>query len=176
MSIDARLTLSEYIAALVNVLAADDPAGFARMRDIVEARAARIEVDDEAVEVIFVAGQLHLAPNLSFPVEGSGSTDSATVLDLLDGHLEVSTAILDGRLRLLGESSDIARMCLAIEILLNASARSPRLQALAERFRREHGGMHQRSRYSVSWYPFACSDSELALLGRLDLLPGRAVE
>lgn len=174
MSTEPRLTLGEYIAALLDVLAADDAASFARMREIVEARAARIEVDDEAVEVIFVAGQLHVAATVGFPVEGSGSTDSATVLDLLDGNLEVSTAVLDGRLRLFGGADDIARICIAIDILLNASARSPRLQALAERFRREHRATPQLSDYNVAWYPFACSNSELALLNRLGLLPARA--
>lgn len=173
MSNEATLTLGEYIVALVDVLATDDPVGFTRMREIVEARAARIELDDEAVEVIFVAGVLRIAPNLGFAVDGSGSTDSATVLDLLDGNLEVSTAVLDGRLRLRGDAEDIARMCMAIEILLSASARSPGLQALSERFWRERGGTRQASRYSIAWYPFACSDTEFALLNRLGLLPGR---
>jgi putative sterol carrier protein len=173
MSTDAKLTLGEYIVSLVDVLKTEEPAGFARMREIVEARAARIELDEEAVEVVFVAGQLHVASSLGFTIEGSGSTDTATVLDLLDGDLEVSAAVLDGRLRLFGDSGDIARMCIAIEILLNASARCPGLQALAARFRREHDRTHQHSRYSVAWYPFACSDTELALLKRLDLLPAR---
>ncbi|HZS53234.1 MAG TPA: hypothetical protein VFA65_02440 [Bryobacteraceae bacterium] len=172
MSTEARLTLGEYIAALVDALATDDPAGFTRMREIVDARAARIELDDEAVEVVFVVGQLHVGAKLGFPIEGYGSTNSATVLDLLDGNLEVNTAVLDGRLRLVGDADDVARMCIAIEILLNASARSPRLQSLAGRFRHERSGTAERSVYNLVWYPFACSDSELALLNRLDLLPG----
>jgi hypothetical protein len=62
----------------------------------------------------------------------------------------------------------------AIEILLDASSRTPRLQALAARFqaeRRAPDRMMLPVRGQSSWYPFPCSAREFELLGRLDLLP-----
>jgi SCP-2 sterol transfer family len=163
------MTLGEYIRDLVAALGRSDPAGSARLREVVGARAARIELDDEAVEVVFANGELQLRTRVGFPVDGTGRTDTATVLDLLDGKLEVSTAILDDRLRLAGDCEDIARMCVAIEILLAASARSPELQALATDFRASHRAATRRSE-GVAWYPFSPPASELSLLDRLDLL------
>ena len=175
MSTEAgRHTLAEYVEALIEVLRTDDPGGLSRMRELVGARAARIELDEEAIEVVFIQGALRIAPKLDFSVDGTGSTDSATVLEILDGELEVSAAVLDGKLRLFGEAENIARMCSAIEILLNASVRSPRLQSLASRFRRERetDGAKVDERYPIRWYPFASTETELHLLSRLDLLPG----
>lgn len=170
MSIDNPFTLGEYIRALVHLLGQDAPQDLIRMREVVGSRAARIELDNEVAEVVFIDGDLRVQPGLGFGVEGTGSTDSTTVLDLLDGNLEVSAAILDGRLAMTGEADDIARICVAIEILLNASARSPKLQRLAARFRHQHASSTARTE-DVAWYPFAPSASELDLLHRLDLLP-----
>jgi hypothetical protein len=170
MSVENPLTLGEYIHALVAALAQDDPQGLDRMREVVGSRAARIELDEEAVEVVFLNGELRVQPLLGFSVDGTGSTDSATVLDLLDGNLEVSAGILDGRLSLTGDPENIARICLAIETLLNASARSPELQKLAAHFRHQHHAPSRRSE-EIAWYRFALSPNELSLLKRLDLLP-----
>jgi len=164
------MTLADYIRALIFELGASDPAGFIRLQEVVGARAARIELDEEQVVAVFAQGGLQLEPAVSFTVEGSGGTDSATVLDLLDGNVEVSTAILDGSLRLTGDCDDIGRICLAIEILLSASARSPELQRLADQFRSSHRSA-RRAREGVAWYPFAPSASEVGLLQRLDLSP-----
>jgi putative sterol carrier protein len=175
MSTEAgRHTLAEYVEALIEALRNDDPGGLSRMRELVGARAARIELDEEAIEVVFIQGALRIASKLDFAVDGTGSTDSATVLEILDGELEVSAAVLDGKLRLFGEAENIARMCSAIEILLNASVRSPTLQSLASRFRRERetDGAKVDARYPIRWYPFASTETELHLLSRLDLLPG----
>jgi hypothetical protein len=59
------------------------------------------------------------------------------VLDILNGYLEVNQAILSGRLLVQGEVEDLNRIFIAIEILLDASPRTPALQQLAVRFARE---------------------------------------
>ncbi len=164
------MTLADYIRALIRELGSSDPAGLARLKEIVNGRTARIVLDEEAVEIAFVNGELRTGPAFRFAVDGVGETDSATVLDLLDGKLEVSTAILDDRLRLAGDCEDIDRICLAIEILLSASARSPELQALAADFRASHSAAAQR-REGVAWYPFSPAAGELSLLKSLGLLP-----
>jgi len=171
-------SLGEYIRALISVLGVEDPAALERMRAVVRGREARIVLDDEAVEVGFFHGPLQLRPvsggeNQEGATANLGVTDSRTVLDLLDGYLEVTDAILDGRLRIAGEAEDVVRMLVAIEILLDASPRSPALQALASRFqsaRRKGEGSTARGERG-SWYPFACGARERDLLSQLDLLP-----
>src|SRR4029453_12151198 len=109
---------------------------------------------------------------------GGGSPDSATVLDLLDGHLEVVDAILDGRLAVRGATDALARMFTAIEILLDAAPRVPALQALAAHFRRHSppaSGDLPASGTPVrrtAWYPEERAAGEDALLAQHDLLPG----
>ena len=72
-------------------------------------------------------------------VDGAGVTDRVTVLDLMDGHLEVSDAISAGRLDVVADVDAVAAMFAAIEILIDASSRSPELQALAREFRERSG-------------------------------------
>ena len=145
------------------------------MRQTVGAHRARLRLDDEAVDVWFEPGGLRVEAPGDEPVDGEGETDRATVLDLLDGHLEVTDAILDGRLRIHGELDEIARMFAAIEILLDGSARAPALQRLARDFRddpaREPPTAPRRRSRRGPWHPTGPDAAELELLERLGLLP-----
>jgi hypothetical protein len=164
-------TLAQYIAALIETLDARDPAALARMRLVVGGLRARIGLDAESCDVSFVEGRLVVQPSdEGASVDGEGATDSGTVLALLDGHLEVTDAILGGRLRVTGKAEDIAKMFIAIEILLDASPRVPELQRLAGRFRRERLGFSLRDRVSGP-QTSSSPESEIALLSRLGLLP-----
>lgn len=126
MSIDARLSLGEFVTALIETLGEEHPAVLARMKQIVEHRTAGISLDDETVSVSFGPEGLRVeTPDDITQQDGAGATDSATVIDLLDGAIEVPDAILDGRLRVTGALEEIARMFQAIEILLDASPRTP---------------------------------------------------
>src|SRR5687768_15678353 len=127
-------TLGEYVAELVRRMGEADPAALERMRRTVGGRRARFRLDDEAVDVWFEPDGLRVEEPAG-DVDGEGQTDRGTVLDLLDGYLEVTDAILDGRLRVFGAVDEIARMFAAIEILLDCSARAPALQRLARDFR-----------------------------------------
>ena len=168
-------TLGEYIAALVEELSLTDPAALGRMREVVGSRCARIRVDEESVDVVFVAEALLVETSSSGPVDGEGATDRGTVLDLIDGYIDVAAAILDGRLDLRGTVDDVQRIVIAIEILLDASSRAPRLQQLAQDFRadpcRPPRDQPLRATALQPWYPPSSGTDELALLGRLDLLP-----
>jgi hypothetical protein len=170
------LTLAEYIAALIDELGRAHPAALVRMRYVIGARRARITLDKEAVEVHFDADRLAIAPAAdNAPIDGSGRTDSTTVLDILNGYLEVNQAILDGRLLIEGEVEDINRIFIAIEILLDASPRTPGLQQLALRFARERETRDPHwvaPRDDDPWHPFVPRPSESELLSRLGLLPG----
>jgi hypothetical protein len=106
--------------------------------------------------------------------EGSGTTDTTTVIALLRGDLEISEAILNQLLAIDGEIEQIHRMFLAIEILLDASPRCPPLQRITERFvaelrQFESGNLPPRA----NWYPFAVGVGELDVLNRYGLLPGK---
>jgi hypothetical protein len=168
-------TLGEYVAELVRRLDEADPVALGRMRRTVGHRRARIRLDDEAVDVWFDPdGALRVAEPAG-EVEGEGATDRGTVLDLLDGYLEVTDAILDGRLRVFGAVDEIARMFAAIEILLDGSARAPALQRLARDFlddpAREPAGPPARRSRAGPWHPTGPDPEQLELLARLDLLP-----
>ncbi len=175
------LTLGDYISELIRVLGSAHPAALARMREVVGNRRARIVLDDEVVDVAFGPESLNIQPATNHAnvegagasLDGEGATDSGTVLDLLDGYLEVTDAILDGRLHVFGVAEDVVRMFVAIEILLDASPRTPALQALAFKFQVNRRGRRGSPAPGTrgSWYPFACEGREHELLARLRLLP-----
>lgn len=174
----APTKLGEYIEALIGLLGVNHPAALQRMRAVVGDRHARIVLDDEAVDVAFEHERLQVRPALGQSktqgtIANVGATDSATVLDLLDGYLEAADSILDGRLRVSGAAEDVVRMLVAIEILLDASPRSPGLQALAFRFQRIRGERRTSPTPGTqgTWYPFPSQANEHELLARLDLLP-----
>lgn len=163
--------LGEYVSALVAALGRADPAAFARMRRVVGGRRARIRLDDEEVEIRFVDGALAVEPGGgASPVDGAGSTDRATVLDLMDGRVEVGDAISAGRLDVVADVDAVAAMFAAIEILIDASSRSPELQALAREFR-ERPGPEPTGGRTAPPRPAEVAAREHALLARLDLLP-----
>lgn len=124
-------SLGEYVAALVSRLGEQEPALLARLGEVVGARCARISLDQETIEVRFQAGGVVVTEPTIGEADGEGSTDRYTTLDLLDGRLEVTDAILEGRLWAKGEVESVTRIFQAIEILLDGSTRNPELQRLA---------------------------------------------
>ena len=163
-------TLAEYVGELIARLGAADPEALERMRAVVDGRRARIVLGDEAVDVRFAGDDLLVEPAGAAPPDGTGTTDRATTLELLDGYLEVTDAILDGRLDVTGTVDDVERMFLAIEILLDVAARAPALQDLAADYRADP--CREPRRASPPPLAVASPESERALLDRLGLLPG----
>jgi hypothetical protein len=168
-------TLAEYIDELIARLDAAEPAAVTRMRAAVGTCRARIRLDDEAVDVSFdVDGGLRV-DEPSGPVDGEGATDRQTVLDILDAYVEVTDAILDGRLAITGATENVQRIFVAIEILLDGSTRVPALQKLARDFRddpcREPRRPPRRRSRETPWHPTGDDASELSVLERHDLLP-----
>jgi hypothetical protein len=173
-------SLAQYIRLLIARLDEKEPAAATRIRTLVGRRRARIALDDETVIVGFSAtdGRLMVGDDDGQPVAGSGVTDRATVLALLDGYASVTDVILDGRLRVDGPVDDIARMFQSIETLIDGATRVPMLQQLARDFRgdpcrapgsgrRGRGASQSRSQVS----PGSVGAGEMALLERLGLLP-----
>jgi hypothetical protein len=163
------------VEELVARLGAAEPEAVERMRRVVGTRRARIRLDDEAVEVVFGADGRLRVEAAGGRVDGEGGTDRQTVLDLLDGYLEVTDAILDGRLAVAGETDSIARMFVAIELLLDGATRIPPLQELARDFRDDpcrepRRRPTERSRRGP-WHATGGDPAERALLDRNDLLP-----
>jgi hypothetical protein len=169
MSTELR-TLGWYIASLVAALDAADPKAANRLRHVTRDRAAIIQLDDEAVDVRFTDGKLVVSsgPVARMPC---GRTDSATVVALLDGRLEVHAAIVDGRIDITGSVDEVNRILCAIEILLDAAPRAPALQRLAADFRRTHAPSGAERSDWLAWYPFRPTTSEWRLLQALDTLP-----
>ena len=173
-------SLAQYIRLLIARLDEGEPAAAARIRTLVGRRRARITLDDETVIVGFsqADGRLVVGDDDDGPVSGSGTTDRATVLALLDGYAGVTDVILDGRLRVEGHVDDIARMFQSIETLIDGATRVPKLQQLARDFRADpcrapvpdrNGHRVARNRSQVS--PGSVSANEMAVLERHGLLP-----
>jgi hypothetical protein len=168
-------SLGEYVVELVGRLERAEPAAVERMRSVVGDRRARIRLDEEVVDVAFGADGSLRVDGPSGRVDGEGAVDRQTVLDLLDGYLEVTEAILDGRLAVAGETDAIARMFVAIELLLDGSTRIPALQQLARDFRDDPCREPRRRRSGRArpgpWHSTGGDPAERSLLERNDLLP-----
>jgi len=175
MSSNGVTSLAEYISELIAVLARTQPASMSRMRQVVGDRRSRIILDEAAVDIWLDSEGIRVqTADPSVPVDGIGATDSGTVLALLDGVFEVSDAILNGYLRVTGAAADISRMFIAIEILLDASARVPELERLAEQFRAERAACRTTAAPGpgqAPWYPFGTGKREADLLAKLGLIP-----
>jgi hypothetical protein len=170
-------SLGEYVAALVSRLGERDPALLARLGEVVGGRCARISLDQETVEVRFERAGVVVSEPTMGEVDGEGSTDRHTTLDLLDGRLEVTDAILAGRLWVKGEVDSVTRIFQAIEILLDGSTRNPELPRLALdygidpcRYARPPGSALTADRRVVI-DPDPIPEGEGKLLRRLGLLP-----
>ena len=167
------MNLAQYIRALIDALRKAHPVAFARMREIVGARKARIILDEDRVDAWFERGQfLVRSASQRRKVHGTGRTDSITVLDLLNSYIEVNAAILKGRLEVHGKADDVSRIFVAIDILLDVSSRTPALQTLARRFEAERESRTTRwsSPTNGSGGLFSDRAAQNQLLARLDLL------
>ena len=171
-------SLAEYVTALVDRLGSDEPPSLARLREVVGSRQARIRLDKEVVFVRFEGPRLVVvAGGDDATVDGAGSTDRQTTLALLGGEVELTDAIVSGRLDARGEVEDLARIFIAIEILLDASSRSPLLQELAREFESDPcrparaPRAQRRVQASNQVDPDRRPESERRMLSRLDLLP-----
>lgn len=171
-------TLAEYVTALVERLGSDEPPLLSRLRDVVGSRRARIRLDKEVVLVQFAGARLVVeAETGDATVDGAGGTDRETTLALLEGDTELTDAIVSGRLDAHGEVENLTRIFIAIEILLDASSRSPLLQQLARDFENDPcrapraPWSQQRTAIQSLVDPDRRPDSERVILSRLDLLP-----
>ncbi len=136
MSTEPARRLADWIRALVDACDLDPAGGGARLRSVVGTRRARIGLDDEVVEVALRGVRFEIVPPQgSLPVDGAGSTTTATVLALLDARLEVTEAFRSGAIELTGHRQAAVRILTAIEILIDASTRVPTLRGLADEFR-----------------------------------------
>jgi len=170
-------TLAEYLTSLVHRLGEADAALLVRMRQVVGARRARIRLDEEVIDVRFAPdGAFIVEDAVAALIDGDGGTDRATTVELLAGRLEVTDAILDGRLYATGDIESLVRIFQAIEILLDGATRTPGLQRLALDWLRDPCRTAPPPVPPSAWRRVALDPDripagELAMLDRLDLLP-----
>lgn len=168
------MSLAGYVRALIDAVQAAEPDSATRLRQIVRGQVALISVDDEAIIVRFEGDELIAdAATEASSFDGSGETDRQTVLALLAGRLEVTDAIIDGRLRMRGTTDGIVRISRAIEILIDVAVRAPRLQEIARTYRLGRGHVPLVPGRDADPSPPRAlpRDAELAMLRRLGLLP-----
>ena len=160
--------LDHWIRELVAALDTDPLGGGLVLRSIVGSHRARIGLDGELVDVDMRRGRLHVGPaDATRPVDGGGSTSSETVIALLDGRTEVAEAFHDGSIHAIGSRDSIGRIFHAIELLLDAAGRVPRLRQLAAEFRTVANPVSNPSPPRVT-----SNGAELDLLDRLGLSGG----
>lgn len=169
-------TLAQYIRELLRVVRAADHPAFARLLMLVGDRRASIVMGSERALMSARDGRVSVRASTA-PYRGPnlGLTSRRTVLRLLDGYVEVSAALLGGELEMTGTIDDVGRMAMAIEIILDVSARSPELQRLARDFRADPCHPVERELWrDAPRRPSLTSSSpaELVLLARLGLLDG----
>ena len=131
-------TLAQYLELLLGRLGEADPAGVARIREIVGPRRARITLDEESVDISFEGDRFVVQPPAAAIVSGSGATTRTVVLDLLDGFREVTAAILDGDLELTGTVEDVSAIGQAIDVLIEAAVHVPQVVAELDRWHAVH--------------------------------------
>ncbi len=164
--------LGEYIGELVRRLDEGEPSGGARLRAVAGPLRARIQVDGETVEIGFSRGALRIDPGPTRRrVDGIGRCDRQTVLDLLNGYMEVTDAILGGYLEVTGNVDAVTRMGQAIEVLLDAATRVPALHQLADDYRSDPCLAPGRPGPRAPALLPTLEPAEHALFARLDLLP-----
>ena len=112
-----------------------EPARIARITQICRWPPGSIVLDEESGDVDVDAGRITVTSAGAVPVEGLGRLTRVATLDLLDGYLEVTAAVLDGALEVVGDIPAIVAIGQALEILLDGAARIPSLQLLARDFR-----------------------------------------
>jgi putative sterol carrier protein len=167
-----RRSLAWYIREFVAVVDAHDRYAAARLRLAAGDRRARITLDDETVVVRFEAGGLVVSGDEpALAVDGEGRSDSWTVADILDGRIEATDALLTGRVEAIGDLDAVAAMLHIIDIVLDIAVRAPELQLLARELVASLGERQAGGVPNMAWYPHDVTDAELAVLGRLDLLP-----
>lgn len=162
---EVRTSLATWIARLVRALDHDPSGAGARLRTVVEGSRARVALDGETVLVRMRDSELEItSDDPAAAVDGAGSTTSSTVLAVLGGELEVLAAVEDGLIHVVGTLEATTRMFLAIELLLDGSARVPALRDLAAGFAAEHSPVPPGIRRRLG------GTGEAALLAKLDLL------
>jgi hypothetical protein len=170
-------SLAEYIEQLFAGLQAADPPAARRIRQVVGKRRARISIDAETVDVFFERGRLRVVVDAGDPVDGIGRTTRVATLDLIDGYLEVTTALLDGHLELTGTLDAITRMGAVLETLIDGATRAPSLQRLGRDFREDPCRPPRPPRSFAAlqretpFYGDSTAAREHRLLADLDLLP-----
>jgi len=164
------VSFAEYITALIEALETFEPSSFSRLKALVGEKKARLQLDDEVINVGFVEGQFAILP-VDEHTDGEGVMDSASVVRILDGHLEVTDSILSGHIMAKGTPSSLEEILIAIELILEASIHTPQFRALSEQFRSEKFIKGTRSNEYDITALFETGEKELDLLARLDLLP-----
>lgn len=161
--------LADWIRELVDACDLDPAGAGPRLRTVVGSRRARLALDDEVVDVMLSGRAVEVGPpRTSAPVDGTGSTTTETVHALLDGRLELSTALATGMISAIGHRDSVTRLFHAVEIIIDASTRVPALRRLADDFR------SGPSRSTISVIAGDDRPDELLLLGRLGLLGERS--
>lgn len=161
--------MADWLRDLIGACELDPAGGGARLRQVVGQRRARIGLDDDVVEVWLRGAKFEVGPvQHAVPVDGTGSTSSRVVVDLLEGRTEVAAAFHDGSIEATGHRQSVTRIFHAVEILLDASSRVPEMRRLADEFRSQHGS----SAVSAASHgaPDDGLDREHRLLERLGLL------
>ena len=136
VSLSSLPELQSFAAFVETSLAAlhrECPAAYDKMCQLLASREIAVDVDDEVVYLVFTADTVSLT-NGPGDTQVTMQTTRRTILDLVEARTTFNSAILEGRLSLQGQSSDIADFYEGFLIYLHGAVRSPSFPALLEAF------------------------------------------
>lgn len=133
------MTVASHIRRAAELMAQEDPARWARLMSALGARAAYLEVGEEAITVSMKDGRLHVRDGRHDPVQGIGALDRQTILDLVEGRTTLTDALLDGRLSLTADPPTLLRLSEAMTLFVEAAVRSTSIAMLWEDYRAAGG-------------------------------------
>lgn len=134
----AETGFADLVVRSLAVLERECPGAMAEAARRLGARTAAVVVDGEPFALAAEGGRLRRIPLVPDPA-AELSTDSATVLDLLEGGASLLEALLDGRLRMRGAADDLIAFHDGLMAYLHGGVRSPGFPPLLRELRRGVG-------------------------------------
>lgn len=124
---------SVFLADSLAVLGREAPLAYATVYEKLGGRAVAIEVDGDALAVAPRWGRLERAP-LPQRVVARASSSHGSLVRLLRGDVDLTRAILDGEVTLLGGLEDLAAFYDALIAYFMGAVRCPSFPELIDRF------------------------------------------
>jgi hypothetical protein len=135
-----KLEFREFLARSLDLLGAETPQAHARLAHALDALPLALEVDAEAMLLVFERGRHALRD--AAPASVLLRTTRSAILDLVDGRIGLVEALRGERLWLQGAVASLVRVDAALRAYLAGAVRSPSFLPLLADYRRRGCDAH----------------------------------